>query len=128
MTRLGTTARRSFALSVFAALLSASASAGLASGQEREARARSARPPVEAEAEPDAPETGDEVDAESREVSEGGEKVKAIRFSGLDVSGRLKSPQLLHFLNRLRAEFDRPRLPHRSFVPELERSARSKSF
>lgn len=128
MTRLGSTARRSLALSLFAALLAASASAGLASGQEREARGRDERPPAEAEREPDAPETGDDVDVESREVSEGGEKVKAIRFSGLDVSGRLKSPQLLYFLNRLRAEFDRPRLPHRSFVPELERSARSKSF
>lgn len=127
MARLGLIARRSLALSIFAALVSVAASAGLASGQEREPRGRGERAPAE-EAEPDAPETGDDVDAESREVSEGGEKVKAIRFSGLDVSGRLKSPQLLYFLNRLRAEFARPRLPHRSFVPELERSARSKSF
>lgn len=126
VTRLGSTARRSLALSLAAALLSIAASAGLASGQERDARGRGERAP--AEAEPDAPETGGDVDVESREVSEGGEKVKAIRFSGLDVSGRLKSPQLLYFLNRLRAEFDRPRLPHRSFMPELERSARSKSF
>ena len=62
-----------------------------------------------------------DVDSDMR--SEGGEKVKVFRFSGLDISGRLKSPQLLYFLNRLRAEFDRPKLPHRSFVPELVRSA-----
>ncbi len=67
-----------------------------------------------------------DVDADVR--SEGGEKVKVFRFSGLDVEGRLKSPQLLYFLNRLRAEFDRPRLPHRSFIPELQRSAQGKAF
>jgi len=68
------------------------------------------------------------ADAEASIVVEGGEKVKVYRFSGLDISGRLKSPQLLYFLNRLRAEFDRPRLPHRSFVPELVRSTKSKAF
>lgn len=45
-----------------------------------------------------------------------------MRFSGLDVEGRLKSPQLLYFVNRVRAEFERPKLPHRSFMPELDRS------
>lgn len=67
-----------------------------------------------------------EVDSDLRR--EGAEQVKVFRFSGLDVAGRLKSPQLLYFLNRLRAEFDRPRLPHRSFIPELQRSAQGKAF
>jgi hypothetical protein len=35
---------------------------------------------------------------------------------------------MLYFLNRLRAEFDRPQLPHRSFMPELQRSTREKDF
>ncbi len=84
----------------------------------------------EREADPDAPDTSDsaDVDATSREVNEGGEKVKVIEFSGFDVNGRLKSPQLLYFLNRVRAEFDRPRLPHRSFVPEMERSTQADGF
>ena len=60
--------------------------------------------------------------------TEGGEKVKVFRFTGLDLAGRLKSPQLLYFLNRMRAEFDRPRLPHSSFIPELQRSAQGKAF
>jgi len=68
------------------------------------------------------------AEAESEVVQEGGNKVKVIRFTGLDISGRLKSPQLLYFLNRLRAEFDRPKLPHRSFIPELVRSAHEESF
>src|SRR5689334_7814557 len=47
------------------------------------------------------------ADAHSEERGEGGgSKVKVFRFSGFDINGRLKSPQLLYFLNRLRAEFD----------------------
>lgn len=125
MTSLGRTARRSLVLALVASLAGGTATFAndLVRGQDR-AREEHAS----GSAEPDAPATGDDVDAQSREVSEGGEKVKAIRFSGLDVAGRLKSPQLLYFLNRLRAEFDRPRLPHRSFLPEMERSTHSKSF
>lgn len=55
-------------------------------------------------------------------VKEGDTSVKMMSFSGLDIEGRLKSPQLLYFVNRVHAEFDRPKLPHRSFMPELERS------
>jgi len=123
MTSLGRTARRSLALALGAALAVGLAAGATTSAQER---ARDERPAETVE--PDAPATDEAVDAESREVSEGGEKVKAIRFSGLDVAGRSKSPQLVYFLNRVRAEFDRPRLPHRSFLPEMERSTRGESF
>lgn len=61
--------------------------------------------------------------ADDSEVrTEGDKTVKAMEFTGLDIEGQLKTPQMLFFLNRLRAEFDRPRLPHRSFMPELARS------
>jgi hypothetical protein len=62
--------------------------------------------------------------ANSEIVKEGDTSVKVMEFSGLDIEGRLKSPQLLYFVNRVRAEFDRPRLPHRSFMPELESSTK----
>lgn len=86
--------------------------------------------PASDTAEPDAPEGRDSegADASSSFHEEGGSKVKVLEFTGLDVSGRLKSPQLLYFLNRVRAEFDRPRLPHRSFIGEMERSTHEKSF
>jgi hypothetical protein len=74
----------------------------------------------------EAPTKADQAKTEVRE--ERGEKVKAFQFSGLDIEGQLKSPQMLYFLNRLRAEFGRPRLPHRSFMPELQRSTKGKSF
>ncbi len=61
--------------------------------------------------------------AQTQVVEEGGRRVTVIRFTGLDISGRLRSPQVLYFLSRVRSEFDRPRLPHRSFLPELDRSA-----
>lgn len=70
----------------------------------------------------------EDVNAEGEVREEGGSKVKVYRFGGLDISGRLKSPQLLYFLNRLRAEFDRPKLPHRSFIPELERSTKGRDL
>jgi len=70
----------------------------------------------------------EDVNAEGEVREEGGAKVKVYRFGGLDISGRLKSPQLLYFLNRLRAEFDRPKLPHRSFIPELERSTKGREL
>jgi len=63
------------------------------------------------------------IDDGSEIRKEGDTEVKVIEFGGLDIEGQLKTPQLLYFLNRLRAEFGRPRLPHRSFMPELERSA-----
>lgn len=59
---------------------------------------------------------------------EGGQEVKALEFTGLDIEGQLKRPQMLYFLKRLRAEFDRPRLPHRSFMPELDRSTHEREF
>lgn len=98
----------------------------VAVGQDREVHGR---------AEAEAPDTGDDEDdedaaaaADSEELEEDDGKVKVFRFTGLDISGRLKSPQLLYFLNRLRAEFERPRLPHRSFVPELVRSTKNESM
>jgi hypothetical protein len=60
--------------------------------------------------------------------NEGGTEVKAMEFSGLDIEGALKTPQMLYFLKRLRAEFDHPRLPHRSFMPELARSTKEQDF
>lgn len=59
---------------------------------------------------------------------EGETEVKTVEFTGLDIEGQLKTPQLLYFLTRLRAEFDRPRLPHRSFMPELSRTTGEKAL
>jgi hypothetical protein len=52
-------------------------------------------------------------------VKEGDTSVKVMSFEGLGIEGRLKSPQLVYFVQRVQAEFARPVLPHRSFMPEL---------
>lgn len=68
------------------------------------------------------------VDADEDVHKEGGTEVKTLEFGGLDIEGQLKTPQMLYFLNRLRAEFERPQLPHRSFMPELQRSTKENAF
>jgi len=52
----------------------------------------------------------------------GGEKSKTYTFTGLDIDGKLKTPQLLYFLNRMKSEFDTTTPEKRSFLPELKRS------
>jgi len=99
----------------------------VAVAQDRGERAPVPAPSAADEAIPEgAPSKTDQAKSEVRQ--ERGEKVKAFQFSGLDIEGQLKSPQMLYFLNRLRAEFGRPRLPHRSFMPELQRSTKGKAF
>lgn len=49
-------------------------------------------------------------------------KEKTYTFGGLDIDGKLKTPQLLYFLNRMKSEFDTTTPDKRSFLPELKRS------
>jgi hypothetical protein len=51
--------------------------------------------------------------------------VKTYTFGAEEVEGRLKSPQILYFLRRVRAEFDAEPLGHRSFLLELSDTRRS---
>jgi len=53
---------------------------------------------------------------------EGGTQV--FKFSELDIEGRLKSPQLVYFLRRVRAEFAAGDLGHRSFMREMSETRR----
>lgn len=116
------TMRRLLGLALVGLLLGTSVAAW---GQER----GGGRPPAPPPSGGASPTKGGSGDTRTEEIEEGGgSKVKVFRFSGFDISGRLKSPQLLYFLNRLRAEFDRPRLPHRSFMPELQRSTKGRAF
>jgi hypothetical protein len=50
-------------------------------------------------------------------------KTKSYTFGGLDIDGKLKTPQLLYFLNRMKSEFDSTVPDKRSFIPELKQSA-----
>jgi hypothetical protein len=57
-----------------------------------------------------------QVDAKTGQTS------KTYTFTGLDIDGKLKTPQLLYFLNRMKSEFDTTTPDKRSFLPELRRS------
>jgi hypothetical protein len=61
-------------------------------------------------------------DDKSVQTDASGKKSKSYTFTGLDLDGKLKTPQLLYFLNRMKSEFDTTTPSRRSFLPELKRS------
>jgi hypothetical protein len=68
-------------------------------------------------------------------LADGGAEVKTVdggakvfRFGELEIEGRLKSPQLVYFLRRVRAEFSAGDLGHRSFFPELSQTKDDPNF
>jgi hypothetical protein len=54
--------------------------------------------------------------------------VKTYQFGAVEVEGRLRSPQLIYFLRRVRAEFAAGDLGHRSFLRELAETQREPAF
>src|SRR6185369_13364065 len=68
------------------------------------------------------------TDGATVKVKEDKEGVKTYKFDTVEVEGRLKSPQVIYFLRRVRAEFDAGALGHRSFLGELSDSRRSPAF
>ena len=50
-------------------------------------------------------------------------KTKVYTFGAMDVEGKLKTPQLLYFLNRVKLELEMSAPDHRSFMKELAKTA-----
>jgi len=106
------------------------------------ARAPSPPPPAPAaepaSAEPAAPsgegETKLKASSEQPEAIKGvkekesAEGVKTYQFGAIEVEGRLRSPQLIYFLRRVRAEFQAGALGHRSFLGELSDTRHDPAF
>jgi hypothetical protein len=57
---------------------------------------------------------------------DGGQRV--FRFGEVEVEGRLKAPQIVYFLRRVRAEFAAGDLGHRSFMRELGETKNEPAF
>jgi hypothetical protein len=57
---------------------------------------------------------------------DGGTRV--FRFGEVEIEGRMRNPQLVYFLRRVRAEFAAGDLGHRSFMRELSDTRHDPSF
>jgi hypothetical protein len=116
-----------------------------AAGQARPGKAKPAPAPVPAPSEApgsaapppkDAPEKGVQGEKKSAAASplnavqteENKEGVKTYKFGAVEVESRLKSPELIYFMRRVRAEFAAGELGHRSFLPELHSTERLPTF
>lgn len=68
-----------------------------------------------------------DITAEGATTSEKGgakpSKTRVYTFGAMDVEGKLKTPQLLYFLNRVKLELEMSAPDRRSFMKELEKSA-----
>jgi hypothetical protein len=71
------------------------------------------------------PQTEPSTAAAVVKTSETDKGVKTYTFGAEEVEGRLRSPQILYFLRRVRAEFDPEPLGHRSFLLELSDTRRN---
>jgi hypothetical protein len=84
---------------------------------ETTAPAAEAAAPVPAEPQPE------KTEKSERAAGQKTPKAKVYTFNGLDVEGKLKTPQLLFFLNRVKLELDTTGREKRSFLKELENSS-----
>lgn len=117
---------------------------GDADAQRRRRRGRSKPAKKPAPSKADAPRTGpadpeqsdiaDPGDAPSRPSPKAnakvrkGKKTQVFDFTGLNLSGSERKPQLLYFLDRAQEELKRASLKRRSFVPEMVRSLDEESL
>jgi hypothetical protein len=77
----------------------------------------------------DTGDTGDSAAAPTNGLAPGTKvKTKTYTFGAMDVEGKLKTPQLLYFLNRVKLELDMSAPDKRSFMKELAQSADDKSL
>lgn len=84
-------------------------------------------PPTKEDKAPSSKDVGASASATSdSKAADGGARV--FRFGEVEVEGRLKSPQIVYFLRRVRAEFAANDLGHRTFVRELSETRNEPSF
>lgn len=68
------------------------------------------------------------VDAGVIEVKQLDGGTQVFKFGEVELEGRLKTPNLVYFLRRVRTEFGANDLGHRSFMRELSETRKTQSF
>jgi hypothetical protein len=77
----------------------------------------------------DKPDKGDKPGGDAKETKTGKDgKVKNFDFNALDLNGRMRTPQLLYFLERANEELERASLEKRSFIPHMVKSVEEESL
>jgi hypothetical protein len=86
--------------------------------------------PTDKKPEPKADKSDNTDKAEKAETvgKNGKDKVKNFDFNGLDLNGRMRTPQLLYFLERANEELERASLEKRSFIPHMVKSVEEESL
>jgi hypothetical protein len=108
---------------------SASAGAAGSSGSAASAGSDSSRASSSNDGDGESSQTGGDSTATTTTAPSGGKvKTKTYTFGAMDVEGKLKTPQLLYFLNRVRLELDMSAPDKRSFMKELQQSADDKNL
>ena len=99
------------------------------SGAPKRAPAPSPATPADTSSSETATAAADTGDTPANGVAPGTKvKTKTYTFGAMDVEGKLKTPQLLYFLNRVKLELDMSAPDQRSFMKELAQSADDKSL
>lgn len=71
--------------------------------------------------------TGD-TDSGQDDAKVDGKKAKVLSFGAMDVEGKMRTPQLLFFLGRVKAELDSSSHLRRSFIKELKATSKEKGL
>lgn len=74
----------------------------------------------------DTRESKDSKDAKDKKTKPG--PPKTYDFNALDLNGRMRTPQLLYFLERANEELERASLEKRSFIPHMVRSVEEEAL
>jgi uncharacterized Zn finger protein (UPF0148 family) len=74
-----------------------------------------------------------QVPVETKDDKASGDKKKETKpknfdFTGLDLNGRMRTPQLLYFLERANEELERASLEKRTFIPHMVRSVEEEAL